>query len=59
MGNTNPAGHPKGDGNDSSFSIWQASAPWLLVMLYEHYQYTGDEAYKEEIKPLLKRILIL
>ncbi len=53
-GNTNPAGHPKGDGNDSSFSIWQASAPWLLVMLYEHYQYTGDEAYKEEIKPLFK-----
>lgn len=53
-GNTNPAGHPKGDGNDTSFSIWQASAPWLLVMLYEHYQYTGDEAYKEEIKPLFK-----
>ena len=53
-GNTNPAGHPKGDGNDSSFSIWQVSAPWLLIMLYEHYQYTGDEAYKEEIKPLFK-----
>lgn len=53
-GNTNPAGHPKGDGNDSSYSIWQTSAPWLLIMLYEHYQYTGDEAYKEEIKPLFK-----
>lgn len=53
-GNTNPAGHPKGDGNDSSYSIWQASAPWLLVMLYEHYLYTGDAAYFEEIKPLFK-----
>ncbi|MEZ3420521.1 MAG: glycoside hydrolase family 95 protein, partial [Eubacterium sp.] len=53
-GNTNPAGHPKGDGNDSSYSIWQASAPWLLVMLYDHYLYTRDEAYKEEIKPLFK-----
>lgn len=53
-GNTNPAGHPKGNGNDSSFSIWQASAPWFLVMLYDHYLYTGDEAYKEEIKPLFK-----
>lgn len=53
-GNTNPAGHPKGDGNDSSYSVWQASAPWLLIMLYEHYQYTGDEAYREEIKPLFK-----
>lgn len=53
-GNTNPAGHPKGDGDDSSFSIWQASAPWLLVMLYDHYLYTRDEAYKEEIKPLFK-----
>jgi len=35
-GNTNPAGHPNGDGNDSSFSIWQASAPWFLNMLYDH-----------------------
>ncbi|MDE6412713.1 MAG: glycoside hydrolase family 95 protein [Eubacterium sp.] len=52
--NTNPAGDPNGKGNDSSYSIWQASAPWLLIMLYEHYQYTGDEAYKEEIKPLFK-----
>ncbi|MDE6723159.1 MAG: glycoside hydrolase family 95 protein, partial [Eubacterium sp.] len=53
-GNTNPAGHPNGDGNDSSYSIWQTSAPWLLIMLYDHYLYTGDEAYKEEIKPLFK-----
>ena len=53
-GNTNPAGHPNGDGDDSSYSIWQASAPWLLVMLYDHYLYTGDEAYLNEIKPLFK-----
>lgn len=53
-GNTNPAGHPKGDGNDSSYSIWQASIPWLLVMLYDHYLYTGDKAYLEEIKPLFQ-----
>lgn len=53
-GNTNPAGHPNGDGNDSSFSIWQASAPWFLNMLYDHYLYTADEAYKQEIIPLFK-----
>ena len=53
-GNTNPAGHPNGDGDDSSYSVWQASAPWLLVMLYDHYLYTGDEKYLNDIKPLFK-----
>lgn len=53
-GNTNPAGHPNGDGDDSSYSIWQASVPWLLNMLYEHYLYTHDEEYKKEIIPLFK-----
>jgi len=53
-GNTNPAGHPEGDGNDSSFSIWQTGVPWLLNMLYDHYLYTRDEEYKKEITPLFK-----
>lgn len=56
-GNTNPAGRPKGDGDDSSYSIWQASTPWLLVMLYDHYLYTGDADYLNEIKPLFKASL--
>ena len=53
-GNTNPAGYPNGDGDAESYSVWQSSAPWLLVMLYDHYLYTGDLAYLQEIKPLFK-----
>ena len=56
-GNTNPAGYPNGDGDAESYSIWQSSAPWLLVMLYDHYLYTNDEAYLQEIKPLFKACL--
>ena len=56
-GNTNPAGHPNGGANDSSFSIWQSSVPWFLVMLYDHYLYTGDADYLEEIKPLFAESL--
>ncbi len=56
-GNTNPAGHPNGGGNDSSFSIWQAGVPWLLVMLFDHYLYTEDEDYLREIKSLFAECL--
>ncbi len=56
-GNTNPAGYPKGNGNASSYSIWQTSAPWLLNMMYEHYLYTGDESFKSEMIPLFESCL--
>jgi len=56
-GNTNPAGHPNGDGDDSSYSIWQAGLPWFLNMLYDHYEYIRDEDYKAEILPLFEKCL--
>lgn len=56
-GNTNPAGHPNGDGDDSSFSIWQAGLPWFLNMLYDHYEYIKSEDYKAEILPLFEKCL--
>ncbi len=56
-GNTNPAGHPNGDGDDSLFSVWNTSGPWLLNMLWEHYEYTRDEEFKQEIKPLFEGCL--
>ncbi len=56
-GNTNPAGYPKGNGDASSYSIWQSSAPWLLNMMYEHYLYTGDEDFKKKLIPLFESCL--
>lgn len=56
-GNTNPAGHPDGDGDDSSFSIWQAGVPWFLNMIYDHYEYDKSEEYKAEILPLFEGCL--
>lgn len=56
-GNTNPAGHPNGDGDDASFSIWQAGLPWLLNMLYDHYEYDKSEEYRAEILPLFEKCL--
>lgn len=56
-GNTNPAGHPNGDGDDSSFSIWQAGLPWFLNMLYDHYEYDKSEEYRAEILPLFRGCL--
>lgn len=56
-GNTNPAGHPLGDGNDEAYSIWQAGLPWFLNMLYDHYEYDKSEAYGAEILPLFEKCL--
>ncbi|MGN1122737.1 MAG: glycosyl hydrolase family 95 catalytic domain-containing protein, partial [Eubacterium sp.] len=52
-----PAGFPNGDGNASQYAPWCMSAPWFLNQLYEHYLYTLDEDYKEEIKPMFASCL--
>ena len=56
-GNTNPAGYPNGDGDATSYAIWQTGLPWLLNMLYDHYLYIKDESYKAEILPLFEGCL--
>lgn len=53
-GFTLPASNPEGKGNDAGYAYWQAGVPWFLNMLYDHYEYTKDEAYKEEIMPLFE-----
>lgn len=56
-GMTYPAGFPDGDGNASQYAPWCMSAPWFLNQLYEHYLYTLDEDYKEEIRPMFASCL--
>lgn len=56
-GATYPAGFPDGDGDAVQYAPWCMSAPWILNQLYEHYLYTNDEKYKEEIVPLFKGCL--
>lgn len=53
-GCTQPATSPNGDSASQSYSYWQAGLPWLLNMLYNHYAFTKDEAYKQRIKPLFE-----
>jgi alpha-L-fucosidase 2 len=56
-GNTYPAGFPDGDGDACQYAPWCTSSPWLLNQLYEHYLYTNDESYKQEILPLFEGCL--
>lgn len=56
-GCTQPAGDPKGESDSSGYAPWSSSSPWLLNQLYEHYLYTGDEAYKQELKELFQGCL--
>lgn len=56
-GMTRPAGYPKGNGNSTQYAPWCMSGPWFLNQLYEHYLYTADENYKEEIRPLFEECL--
>lgn len=52
-----PAGFPHGDGYATQYAPWCMSLPWLLNQLYEHYLYTNDEEYKQELIPLFKSCL--
>lgn len=56
-GATYPAGFPDGDGDACQYAPWSSSLPWILNQLYEHYLYTNDENYKEELIPLYKGCL--
>lgn len=53
-GCTQPATSPFGDSSSEAYSFWQAGLPWFLNMLYNHYVFTKDEAYKERIMPLFE-----
>lgn len=52
-----PAGYPDGDGNATGYAPWCMSSAWLLNQLYEHYLYTCDEDFKNEITPLFEKCL--
>lgn len=56
-GATYPAGYPKGDGDSAQYAPWCMSSPWILNQLYEHYLYTNDDNFKQEIMPLFKGCL--
>lgn len=56
-GATYPAGYPNGNGDAVQYAPWCMSSPWILNQLYEHYLYTNDEKYKEELIPLFKGCL--
>ncbi|MCD7872861.1 MAG: glycoside hydrolase family 95 protein, partial [Clostridiales bacterium] len=56
-GCTQPATSPDGDSSSEAYAFWQASAPWFLNMLYDHYVFLKDENYKAEILPLFKGCL--
>lgn len=56
-GATYPAGFPKGDGDAAQYAPWCMSSPWILNQLYEHYLYTEDDNFKQEIIPLFKGCL--
>ncbi|MDE6469407.1 MAG: glycoside hydrolase family 95 protein, partial [Eubacterium sp.] len=56
-GATYPAGYPKGDGDAAQYAPWCMSSPWILNQLYEHYLYTNDDSFKQEIIPLFKGCL--
>lgn len=56
-GATYPAGYPNGNGDAVQYAPWCMSSPWILNQLYEHYLYTNDDKYREEIIPLFKSCL--
>ncbi len=50
---THPAGG-LGEG-DPSWSMWPMAGPWLCAHLYEHYLYTGDVDYLQNVAyPIMK-----
>lgn len=56
-GATYPAGYPNGNGDAVQYAPWCMSSPWILNQLYEHYLYTNDDKYRDEIIPLFKSCL--
>lgn len=52
-----PAGDPFGKADSESYAFWHSTLPWMLNQCFEHYRYTRDEAYFEEMKPYFKEVL--
>jgi alpha-L-fucosidase 2 len=46
-----PVGAGSGDPTWANFAM---SGPWLCQHLWEHYQFTGDEAYLRKVYPVMK-----
>lgn len=48
----NPVGHRKGD---PKWANWALGSPWLSQHLYEHYRFTGNEAFlRDTAYPVMK-----
>ena len=48
----NPVGHRKGD---PKWANWALGSPWLSQHLYEHYRFTGNEAFlRDTAYPIMK-----
>lgn len=52
-----PAGDPIGKTDAESYACWQSALPWMLNECFEHYRYTKDKAFFEEMKPYFEMVL--
>lgn len=52
-----PAGDPLGESDSESYACWQAPLPWMLNQAYEHYRYTNDKAFIEDLRPCFELTL--
>lgn len=56
-GQTCPAGDFLGKTDTSPYAMWTSTLPWMLSQAYEHYRYTKDEDYLNDIKPCFEKVL--
>lgn len=52
-----PAGDPLGKAHAQSYAPWSSALPWMLAQCYEHYRYTQDEDYINDLKPYFREVL--
>lgn len=52
-----PAGDPIGEADAESYAFWHSTLPWMLNECFEHYRYTKDADYFNEMKPYFKEVL--
>lgn len=52
-----PAGDPNGKADSESYAFWHSTLPWMLNQCFEHYRYTKDSEYFNEMKPYFEEVL--
>lgn len=52
-----PAGDPVGKSDTTGYAMWSTCLPWMLCQAYEHYRYTLDEDYINDLKPCFEQVL--